>query len=153
MLLTNSTAAPITITYVVTPSVGTCLGTPVDIDIVVDPFPAPVLVTPQSKAICSGDNVAYEILLNPANQPAGTLFNWPDPDGAGPATAGTNVVMGVAGTTHINDILVNITNAPIAVNLRCNSSQCIRLLRYNTPRDHYSKPFTSVGDFSIENNL
>ncbi|HEX6224161.1 MAG TPA: PKD-like domain-containing protein, partial [Chryseolinea sp.] len=113
--LTNSTAAPITVTYVVTPSVGTCLGTPVNIDIVVDPFPAPVLVTPQSKAICSGDNTAYEILLNPANQPAGTLFNWPDPDGAGPATSGTNVLMGAAGTTHINDILVNTTNAPIAV--------------------------------------
>ena len=113
--LTNSTAAPITVTYVVTPSVGTCLGTPVNIDIIVDPFPAPVLVTPQTKSICSGDNAAYEILLNPANQPAGTLFNWPDPDGAGPATAGANVPMGVAGTTHINDVLTNTTNAPIAI--------------------------------------
>ena len=39
--------------------------------------------------------MAYEILLNPAGLPTGTLFSWPDPDGAGPATAGVNVPAGL----------------------------------------------------------
>ena len=68
-----------------------------------------------AKTICSGDNAAYEILLAPANLPAGTVFNWPDPDGAGPATAGVNVPMGAAGTTHINDVLTNATTASLAI--------------------------------------
>jgi gliding motility-associated-like protein len=112
-VLTNVSSAPITVTYVVTASTGSCAGTPVNVDITVNP--TPVLVTPQAKTICSGDNVAYEILLNPANLPLGTLFNWPDPDGAGPATAGVNVPMGVAGTLHINDVLTNATTAPVTV--------------------------------------
>ena len=72
--------------------------------------PAPVLAASQGKTICDGDNVAYEILLTPANTPAGTVFNWPDPDGTGPATAGVNVPMGIAGTTHINDVLTSSTS-------------------------------------------
>ncbi|MFM9837513.1 MAG: PKD-like domain-containing protein [Cyclobacteriaceae bacterium] len=102
-----------TVTYVVTPSIGTCAGVPQNVIITVSP--APVLVVGQSKTICSGDNTAYEILLTPLNFPLGTTFDWPDPDGAGPATAGTNVAMGVAGTTHINDVLTNVTAAPIIV--------------------------------------
>jgi gliding motility-associated-like protein len=112
-VLTNVTGAPIVVTYVITPSVGSCAGTPQNVAITVNP--APSLVTPQTKTICTGDNVAYEILLNPANLPAGTVFNWPDPDGAGPATAGVNVPMGVAGTIHINDVLTNVTAGPINV--------------------------------------
>jgi len=34
---------------------------------------------------------------------------------AGPATAGVNVVMGVAGTLHITDVLTNTTGSPITV--------------------------------------
>jgi hypothetical protein len=75
----------------------------------------PVLVTPQSKIICGNDNVSYEILLAPANIPANTRFNWADPDGAGPATAGVNVPAGVAGTNHINDILTNNSASNINV--------------------------------------
>ncbi|MBI1767561.1 MAG: gliding motility-associated C-terminal domain-containing protein, partial [Bacteroidetes bacterium] len=112
-VLTNVTGAQITVTYVVTPSEGVCTGTPENVDIKVDP--APVLVAGQTKTICSGDNVGYEILLTPANLPAGTVFNWPDPDGAGPATAGVNVAMGAAGTIHINDVLTNVTGAQITV--------------------------------------
>ncbi len=112
-VLANVTSAPITVTYVITPSTGTCTGTPQNVVITVNP--RPVLVTPQTKTICSGDAVNHEILLTPANQPTGTVFNWPDPDGAGPATAGVNVPMGVAGFPHITDVLTNATSAPITV--------------------------------------
>ncbi|MFM9838162.1 MAG: PKD-like domain-containing protein, partial [Cyclobacteriaceae bacterium] len=111
VLTTGTTSS--TVTYVVTPSVGTCAGLPQNITITINP--KPVLVVGQSKTICSGDNTAYEILLTPLNLPLGTTFSWPDPDGAGPATAGTNVAMGVAGTTHINDVLTNTTTAVITI--------------------------------------
>ena len=105
-VLTNTTNTPIAITYVVTPvSASGCTGTARNVVITVNP--SPVLAASQSKTICSGANVGLEILMNPLNQPTGTVFNWPDPDGAGPATAGVNVVMGPAGTVHINDALTN----------------------------------------------
>jgi len=113
--LTNTTGAPIVISYQVTPTSGaTCDGTLVSVDITVDP--EPVLVAAQTKTICGGDNVAYEILLAPLNLPLATVFNWPDPDGPGPATAGVNVAMGAAGTLHITDVLTNTTGASILVN-------------------------------------
>ncbi len=85
-VLTNTTSAPITVTYQVTPTSGAgCVG--VTRNIVITVTPRPVLVTPQTKTICSGQSTAYEILLTPANQPAATFFSWPDPDGVGPATA------------------------------------------------------------------
>ncbi|CAN5261349.1 hypothetical protein BH09BAC3_BH09BAC3_22840 [soil metagenome] len=112
-VITNVTGANITKTYAVTPVSAGCTGT--TRNVVVTITPAPNLVTPQSKTICSGANASYEILLNPVNQPVGTVFNWPDPDAAGPATGGTDVPMGVAGTKHINDVLTNFTGAPVTI--------------------------------------
>ncbi len=115
--LSNSSGVNASVTYRITP-VGpgpdNCTGTPQNFTVTVNP--QPVIVPGQTKTICSANAVAREILLSPGNLPAGTLFNWPDPDGAGPATGGVNIPMGVAGTIHINDVLVNLTNAPIIVN-------------------------------------
>ena len=90
-----------------------------------------MLAASQGKTICDGDNVAYEILLTPVNTPAGTVFNWPDPDGTGPATAGVNVPMGIAGTTHINDVLTKVSTFL--------SGNTIHkwLHWYSCPRGHY----------------
>jgi gliding motility-associated-like protein len=114
--LTNKSGFSASVIYRVTP-VGpgpdNCPGNPQNLTITVNP--EPVIASGQTKVICSGDQVNKEILLAPANLPAGTLFSWPDPDGAGPATAG-NVPMGPAGTMHITDLLVNLTNAAIIVN-------------------------------------
>jgi gliding motility-associated-like protein len=84
---------------------GPCLEATDTITIKITPIP--VLATGQSKTVCAYQNVAYEILLTPANLPANTVFSWLDPDGAGPASAGVNVPMGVAGTRHINDVFTN----------------------------------------------
>ncbi len=115
--LSNSSGVNASVTYRITP-VGpgpdNCPGTPQNFTVTVNP--QPVIVSGQTKTICSANAVAKEILLAPANLPAGTLFNWPDPDAGGPATGGVNIPMGVAGTVHINDVLVNLTNAPIVVN-------------------------------------
>jgi len=54
-------------------------------------------------------------ILNAVEPACGTVFNWSDPDGGGPATAGSNVAMGVAGTLHITDVLTNTSGSPITV--------------------------------------
>lgn len=115
--LVNTSGVTASVTYRVTPigpGPDNCPGTPLNVTITVNP--QPVLVAGQTKTICSGAAAAKEILLIPANLPAGTLFNWPDPDGGGPATAGVNIPMGTAGTVHINDVLTNLTNSPITIN-------------------------------------
>lgn len=116
--LSNSSGVTATVTYRITP-VGpgpdNCPGTPQNFTVTVNP--EPVIQPGQTKTICSGAAVAKEILLSPSNLPTGTLFNWPDPDGiGGPASAGVNIPMGAAGTIHINDVLTNLTNAPIVIN-------------------------------------
>lgn len=118
-VLTNISGIVGTVTYQVIPTENvlptppSCAGTPQNVVVTVNP--APNLVTPQTKTICSGDQVNYEILLNPATLPAGTSFSWPVPvmsDASVQGSANT-VSGGVAGTIHITDVLVNLTNAPI----------------------------------------
>jgi gliding motility-associated-like protein len=112
-VLINNGIADINVTYVVTPSVGLCVGTPQNIVIIVRP--APVVAFGQTKTICSGDVVNYEILLSPANSPPGVTFSWPDPDGSGPGTSQLSVPADPAGTFHITDRLFNGAAAPIHV--------------------------------------
>ena len=112
-ILNNMSAGPITATYTVTPS-NTCVGDPVDVVITVEPTPA--LVAGQNKVICSGEAVNLEILLNPANTPPGTTFDWPVPvlsDGSSQGTAGVDVPADPAGTLHITDVIQNTTGADI----------------------------------------
>jgi gliding motility-associated-like protein len=111
--LTNVSGFVGSVTFNVVPTATAapnCVGATEPVVLTVNP--KPVFANGQAKTICSGVAVGYEILLTPANLPAGTTFSWPDPDGAGPATSGTNVPMGTAGTIHINDILTNATNSP-----------------------------------------
>lgn len=75
----------------------------------------PVIAAGQSKTVCPNDPIGYEILMNPLNTPAGTVFNWPDPDGIGPATAGVNVPMGTPGTLHLADVLINNGTSDLVV--------------------------------------
>lgn len=112
-ILRNDTDSPIDVPYMVTPSVGLCVGVQEQVTVTVRP--GPMLAVNQAKTICSGDGVDYEILLTPANTPPNTVFSWPDPDGAGPATSKHDVPADVAGTIHIDDVLYNGTGAPITV--------------------------------------
>jgi gliding motility-associated-like protein len=119
-VLTNTSGVIGTVTYRVTPTETAvpnppnCTGTPQDVVVTVNP--QPVLVSPQTKTICSGEAVNYEILLNPSTLPAGTTFSWPLPTmsaGAAQGTTGTNVPGGGAGSIHITDVLTNTTASPI----------------------------------------
>jgi gliding motility-associated-like protein len=116
-LITNKSGATGFVAYDVTPkatAAPNCAGSVQAVTITVNP--EPVLVSPQTKTICSGQAVGYEIQLTPAALPTGTVFNWPDPDGSGPATAGVNVPAGSSGTIHINDILTNTTSSANTIN-------------------------------------
>jgi gliding motility-associated-like protein len=129
-VLVNDGLTNIDVTYSVTPFVGLCEGTQQDIVITVRP--SPVIELNQAKTICSGDFVAYEILLLPTNQPAGVTFSWPDPDFGGPATSGLDVAADPQGTIHINDRLFNGTGVDVPLQYRIiarGSNGCTGLVR------------------------
>ncbi|MEJ0032072.1 MAG: PKD-like domain-containing protein [Bacteroidota bacterium] len=112
-ILRNQGGTNIDVTYVVTPSVGICVGPTENILITVKP--APDVAFGQNKTICSGDRVDYEILLNPANTPPNTTFSWPDPDGSGSGKSKLNIAADPLGTLHITDTLYNGSGAAIHV--------------------------------------
>ncbi|MFN8807672.1 MAG: beta strand repeat-containing protein [Bacteroidota bacterium] len=113
--LINTSGAVGSVTYNVTPTAvaaPSCAGTPQTVTVTVNP--EPVLVSPQTKTICSGDQVNYQILLSPLNLPAGTAFTWSAPtmsDASVQGTGGTNVP--ATNPLHIIDVLTNTTAAPI----------------------------------------
>jgi gliding motility-associated-like protein len=114
--LRNETNGNIDITYTVTVAAGLCLGNTEDIVITVKP--SPVVAFGQTKTICSGERVDYEILLAPVNTPGGTKFSWPDPDGSGSATSQKDILADPAGTLHILDTLYNFDPAGLPATVR-----------------------------------
>ncbi|HLP73377.1 MAG TPA: PKD-like domain-containing protein, partial [Bacteroidales bacterium] len=89
-----------------------CFGAPVDVVITIRP--EPYILPAQAKTVCSGVAIGKEILLSPANTPAGTIFNWlAPPDAMGQGTAGVNVAADPAGKIHINDVITNYTGLPM----------------------------------------
>lgn len=114
-VLTNTSGAVGSVIYNVTPAAVAapgCQGSPQAVTVTVNP--EPVLVTPQTKTICSGEQVNYQILLSPLNLPAGTVFNWPAPvmsDASVQGSSGTNVSAG--NPLHIVDVLSNNSASPI----------------------------------------
>ena len=87
-----------------------------DETIVITVNPEPVITAGQTKTICSGDQVDYEVLLTPVNLPAGSIFNWSAPtmsDASVQGTAGSDVAADPAGTLQLTDVLENKTGASI----------------------------------------
>jgi PKD repeat protein len=112
---TNETGVNRTVTYHVRPVFGaTCFGDWVNV--VVTVMPQPVLLPGQAQTVCSNTGVSREILLVPANTPAGSTFSWPVPvmsDGSSQGTAATALPADPAGTPHITDTFVNYGISPI----------------------------------------
>lgn len=72
--LTNSTNAPLNATYTITPTSGTCAGSPFTVTVTVNPSP---VIPTQTPTICSGD----AFTVNPTNGgativPSGTTYTW-----------------------------------------------------------------------------
>jgi PKD-like domain/CS domain len=136
--LTNTTNAPITVTFTITPE-GACSGTPITATVVVNPIPTATASTP-SQSICSGQNIAGINLSNfvgegatnpnsseddnikPKDKPkdgggitlnasvVGTVFNWTRDN-----TATVGGTIGASGSGNIFGSLTNTTTSPITV--------------------------------------
>lgn len=103
--LTNTTNAPVTVTFTVTPSLGGCVGTPFTVTATVKESLPVATATPVSQTICSGNITP----IVPSANYAGTTYSW--------TRDNTASVTGIAasGTGTISGTLFNTTTSPVTV--------------------------------------
>ncbi len=103
--LDNTTNAPITVTFTITPTASGCLGTPITATVLVNPTPD-VIATPSSQTICSGATITTIVLTGAVS---GTTFAW--------TRDNTGIVTGIAasGSGDISGILTNTIGGPVTV--------------------------------------
>ncbi len=103
--LTNTTNAPITVTFTITPTAYSCVGASITATVLVNPTPNAV-ATPPSQTICSAASISTILLTGAVT---GTTYAW--------TRNNTATVTGIAvsGTGNIAGTLTNTTNAPITV--------------------------------------
>lgn len=102
--LTNTTNAPVTVTFTITPTANGCPGTPGTATIIVNPTPG-AIATPASQTVCSG---AITPIVFTGNV-AGTTFNWTRDNTA--TVTGINA----SGSGDISGTLTNTTTSPVTV--------------------------------------
>lgn len=114
--LFNNTFAPATATYTVTPKVNGCDGTPITINVVVNPKPD-VIGVPTTLNVCDG--ATLNVPLN--GNVAGTTYSWTvtDPSGLGvPLTGSGNVI-------NISPIVNNTgVQAPLTFSITPSANGC-----------------------------
>jgi PKD-like domain/Secretion system C-terminal sorting domain/Glycine rich protein/HYR domain len=98
--LTNTTNAPIMVTFTITPDAGGCSGTPISATVTVNPAPDAV-ATPPSQTVCSGTAITTIVL---SGSVGGTTYNW--------TRDNTVNLTGIAasGSGNISGTLTNTTN-------------------------------------------
>jgi PKD-like domain len=101
--LSNPTSAPITATYVVTPTAGTCVGLPFNIVVTVNPNPA---ITNMAATYCSG----VPFTVTPQNGidgsvPVGTTYSW-----VAPALVGGLSGLSASATLTESNVTGTLTN-------------------------------------------
>jgi hypothetical protein len=103
--LTNTTTAPITVTFTITPTANGCNGTPITTTVLVNPIPNAV-ATNGGQTICSGSAITP---INLSGNVASAIYNW--------TRDNTATVTGIAssGTGNISGSLTNTTTLPITV--------------------------------------
>ena len=126
---TSATAG--TVTYTITPNVGTCVGLPIDVVITVNPTPV-VSATPISAAICSGTSTSISLTSNPL----GASLDWTATQlGTSGASAGNgttinqtlNVTGLVSGTTtySVTPTLLGCVGLPIDIPITVNPTPVV----------------------------
>jgi gliding motility-associated-like protein len=107
--LTNTTNAPILVTFTITPAFTnagvTCTGTAITSVVLVNPLPT-VNSTPNAQTICSGNAITP---INMTGVVTGTVYSWTRDN----TTTITGI--GASGTGNIGGSLTNTTNTPITV--------------------------------------
>lgn len=69
-LLTNTTSAQASVTYEITPSASTCVGTPQTVTVLVNP--TPIVTATAQPPLCSGETTSITI----SSSTAATIFDW-----------------------------------------------------------------------------
>ena len=103
--LTNTTNAPVTVTFTITPTANGCPGAAITATVLVNPNPNAV-ATPPNQTICSAASISTIVISGAVS---GTTYDW--------TRDNTSSVTGIAasGTGEISGALTNTTNAPITV--------------------------------------
>jgi hypothetical protein len=96
--LTNTTAAPVTVTFTITPTANGCPGTPITATVLVNPTPNAV-ATPSSQTVCTNSVITTIVL---SGNVSGTTYNWTRDN----AVAVTGLT---SGSGNISGTLVNTT--------------------------------------------
>ncbi|MFN8242798.1 MAG: PKD-like domain-containing protein [Ferruginibacter sp.] len=104
--LTNTTNAPITVTFTITPTANGCPGAPITATVLVNPTPNATAI-PATQTVCSGSAITTIVL---SSTTAGTTtYSWTR-DNTATATG-----MAASGSGNISGTLTNTTNAPVTV--------------------------------------
>ena len=125
-ILTASVSTPGTVSYIITPTVGTCVGTPLTVNITVNPGPN-AIATPSSQTFCSGGTSSIAL----SSSVSGTTFTWTVAQtgvsgaaaGSGPNIVQTLIASGtVAGTAvyAITPTSGTCVGAPISLTITVN---------------------------------
>ena len=103
--LTNTTNAPVTVTFTIIPTANSCPGAAITATVLVNPTPNAV-ATPASQTICSASSISTIVLTGAVS---GTTYAW--------TRNNTGTVTGIAasGSGNISGTLTNTTNAPVTV--------------------------------------
>ncbi len=102
--LVNTTAAPVTVTFTITPTANGCPGTPITATVLVNPTPV-ATATPASQTVCSGPITTIVL----SSTVSGTTYAW--------TRDNTVNVTGIAasGSGDISGTLTNTTTVPQTV--------------------------------------
>jgi hypothetical protein len=121
-ILTNTTFAPITVTFTITPSANSCSGLPITATVVVNPVPQAIL-TPQAQQVCTGSAIVPIVL---SSNVSGTTFSWTRSSSniTGLPASGTSTISGIPVTSMTAAQLANFTVRPTFTNnsVVCNGS-------------------------------
>ncbi|WP_460490206.1 PKD-like domain-containing protein, partial [Belliella aquatica] len=100
--LTNTGTSPGVVTYTITPHIGDCAGTPIDVDVTVNPSGQADSVDDQ--IVCTGSSTQL-VTFTTQNTVGITTYAW---------TMDTDIGAGLSGSGNLSAFTtVNITNAPI----------------------------------------
>ncbi len=111
--LTNTTTAPITVTFTITPTANGCTGTPITATVVVNPIPNAV-AAPATQTVCTGTAITTIVLTGNVS---GTTYNWTrnnTTNVTGIAASGSGNISGTLTNTTTTQQTVTFTITPTA---------------------------------------
>ncbi|MBK8748873.1 MAG: hypothetical protein IPM04_13740 [Saprospiraceae bacterium] len=103
--LTNTTSAPVTVTFTITPTANSCPGAAITATVLVNPTPNAVATT-ASQTICSAASISTIVLSGAVS---GTTYAWTRDN------SGTVTGIASSGSGNIFGSLTNTTSSPVTV--------------------------------------